>query len=45
VTPALKQHAAQRKKLYFTIDAHWTESGHDVVANELYRFLSLNKML
>lgn len=45
LTPALKQHAAQGEKLYFTIDTHWTERGHDVVANELYRFLSRNKIL
>jgi hypothetical protein len=45
VTPALKQQVAQSKKLYFAIDNHWTESGHAVLANELYRFLSLNKLL
>ena len=45
LTPALKQHAAQGEQLYFTIDTHWTERGHDVVAQELYRFLTRNKLL
>jgi hypothetical protein len=45
LTPALRKRALRREKLYFTIDGHWNEHGHDAVAREIYSFLLAQKIL
>ena len=45
LTPALKSRAQREEKLYFSIDTHWNELGHKVVAAEIYRFLSDQRLL
>ena len=45
LTPALKSRAQRQENLYFSIDTHWNEVGHKVVADEIYRFLSDQKLL
>jgi hypothetical protein len=45
LTPALKKRANLKEKLYFSIDTHWNELGHKVVATEIHRFLVSEKLL
>jgi hypothetical protein len=45
LTAALKRKAQMRERLYFSIDTHWNELGHEVVAAEIYRFLADQKLL
>jgi len=40
LTPALEQAAASGRAVYFSDDAHWNTSGHEIAARELARFLS-----
>ena len=39
LTPALRRTAVKREKVYFSIDSHWNTLGHEIVAEEVYRFL------
>jgi lysophospholipase L1-like esterase len=45
LTPALKRRAHLKEKLYFSIDTHWNELGHKVVAAEIYQFLVGQRLL
>jgi hypothetical protein len=44
LTPALRSKASQGEKLYYSHDSHWTEHGNKVIADQIYRFLSANKI-
>jgi len=39
LTSALKHRGMAGEKLYFSIDIHWNERGHLVVAQEIFKFL------
>lgn len=43
LTPGLK--AQGTVKLYFTVDSHWNEAGHQAVAAELFRLLENERLL
>jgi GDSL-like lipase/acylhydrolase family protein len=45
LTPPLKKRAADRQKLYYSIDEHWNDLGHRIVAGEIHRFLLDRKIL
>ena len=45
LTLALRTRAAQGVKLYFPHDAHWTEAGNRIVAEEIFGFLVRNQIL
>jgi hypothetical protein len=45
LTPALRKRALRHEKLYFSIDGHWNEQGHDAVAREINSFLLAQKIL
>jgi SGNH hydrolase-like domain, acetyltransferase AlgX len=45
LTPALKKHASQREKVYFSFDTHWNEAGNRFVAEEIYKGLMAKKIL
>lgn len=40
VTEVLRRHARKGEQLYFFVDAHWNERGHEVIANYLYESLN-----
>ncbi len=43
--PAFRNADRQGKKLYFKYDGHWNESGHELTAKEIYRFLVNQRLI
>jgi hypothetical protein len=40
LTPALERAAASGRAVYFADDAHWNAAGHEIAAQELFKFLA-----
>jgi hypothetical protein len=45
LSPALRARGSKGEKLYFTINIHWNEAAHRVVAEEIHKFLTGAKIL
>jgi hypothetical protein len=45
LTPALQEHAAEKKLLYFLDDSHWNQLGNEVAAAIVARFIDEHAML
>jgi hypothetical protein len=45
LSPALRARGSKGARLYYPIDIHWNETGHRVVAEEIYKFLVDSKIL
>ncbi|HWP24072.1 MAG TPA: GDSL-type esterase/lipase family protein [Candidatus Binatia bacterium] len=44
LTPALRARASGKTRLYYSSDAHWTEAGNRVVADEIHQFALANAL-